>query len=391
MGRAKWKMMEDEERGFLVESEKWVCADEFPHQQYLREYIDQSFDNHICSYCGEDKQAVRLNEIINQVYEALETIFETPDDALPFESHNDIWDDLEGAGLHKEGAGYILRDGFHIMDTSEALVEAGFKPRSDKLISDISESIINNSWVYKNLIESTDEERLVSNWERYWENIITSTKDGKSYEEVKNESKNLLMFMTESLRSNLNSLEKELCKGTELFRCVNYHTVPDPLEATHLWAPPTQFASSQRMSKEGQSRFYASFDDQTPLKEAVKNTTGETACLATFELTKTIRILDFTNLPEARILNCPDVLAYRFFNRFAEDITQPVEDKEKYKYVPTQIIRDIIESELSSAGIMGIKYASVKGTHSENIVLFLDNSSCCEYLSLKKVELHTSA
>ena len=68
MGQVKWKMMEDEERGFLVESEKWVCADEFPHQQYLREYIDQSYENHICSYCGEDKQAVRLNEIIYQIY-----------------------------------------------------------------------------------------------------------------------------------------------------------------------------------------------------------------------------------------------------------------------------------------------------------------------------------
>lgn len=379
--------MEDEERGIHVGSEKWVCADEFPHQQYLREYIDQSYENHICSYCGKDKQAVRLDEIIYRVYHALEDTFESPDDTLPFESHDDSWDDLEGTGLHKEGAGYVLRDGFHIMNTSEALVEARFEPRSDELLSDISESI-RYLWVYKNLIDSTDEERLVSNWERYWENIITSTKGGKSYEEIKNENKNLLMYMTEALRSNLNSLKKGLSKGTELFRCVNYRTVPDPLEATHLWAPPPQYASSQRMSKEGQSRFYASFDDQTPLKEAVKNTIGETACLATFELQKTIKILDFTNLPDARILNCPDVLAYRFFNRFAEDITQPVEDSEKYKYVPTQIMRDIIESELSSAEIMGIKYASVKGTHSENVVLFLDNSSCCEYLSLKNVELH---
>lgn len=100
-----------------------------------------------------------------------------------------------------------------------------------------------------------------------------------------------------------------------------------------------------------------------------------------------IKVLDFTNVPEANILNVSDFLVYRFYVNFANAITQPVAENEKYKYVPTQLMRDIIEEGYKNVGIMGIKYRSVKGNDTINVVLFLDEHICANYLELVNSEV----
>ena len=57
------------------------------------------------------------------------------------------------------------------------------------------------------------------------------------------------------------------------------------------------------------------------------------------------------------------------------------------QYVPTQIMRDLIENDFSRAGIMGIKYQSVKNDGQPNVVLFLDNNTCAAWLELKDKEI----
>ena len=53
-----------------------------------------------------------------------------------------------------------------------------------------------------------------------------------------------------------------------------------------------------------------------------------------------------------------------------------------FRNVPTQIMRDLIENDFSRAGIMGIKYRSVKNDGQPNVVLFLDNNTCGDCLEL---------
>ncbi len=160
---------------------------------------------------------------------------------------------------------------------------------------------------------------------------------------------------------------------------MNYAVVPNPLLPQNLWAPPAKYATAQRMSREGQSRLYASFDKETPIQEAVSGGTDQKHCLGEFALKNDIKVLDFTNVP--------DFLVYRFFVSFANAITQPVADNEKHKYIPTQLMRDIIEDGYKKAGIVGIKYRSVKGVDTENVVLFLDEHSCINYLELVDTEI----
>lgn len=385
MGGVKNLMMEYEARGYSDAPDKKVCAKMFPNQRYIRELIQMKGEYGVCDYCGKEDFVLSLQNVVEFVFDEFQKIFETPDN-LPFESRG-IWDELAGTGLHKECAGYILPDERSIMSTGEALFFAGFEPDDDNISDDISGCILEDAWVLKNPFELTDEETMSHNWEEFWKNTINATKEGKSYCSIRVENSYLLDYISASIASNIHSLKTVIRKGDRLYRCVNYKKIPQPLEAKHLWAPPAEKASSQRMSRDGQSRFYASFDSETPLREAVSDGSVQYHCLGEFELEEDIEILDFSNIPSPNILNVPDMFAYRFFYKFSYAITQQVGDDEKEKYVPTQLMRDIIEENFLRLGILGIKYRSVKGKNTTNVVLFVDDASCGKYLRLifKKV------
>lgn len=372
---------------YHVEEEKYACATLFPFQKYIREDIESKMQMGVCSYTGNNAYVLPLSYIVQKVYNAFVQIFEDPAEELPFESGGE-WDELDGSGFHKEGAGYILPDRRSIMTTEEALEMVGFRPMSDELFNDVAASFQNDAWVLKDAFDFTPDERLHDNWDSFSKSTIKDTLDGVDYDTIYGKHASLLSYLAEVIASNLHALKHTLKAGHELYRCVNYEPVPSPLTASHLWAPPVQYATTQRMSRQGQSRFYASFDKETPLREAVVNKAGEHKCLGIFELKSSINVLDFTNIPLPFILNCPDVFAFQYFREFARAITLPVNDGEKEKYVPTQMMRDMIESKFINQGIMGIKYRSVKGDNTTNVVLFLDNDTCANYLSLKNYEIH---
>lgn len=388
MGRFKEQMMSDEMRGYTLPSDKQVCAKMFPHQEYIRERIERDGDKGECSYSGKHEKVLPLSTIVDMVVSAFNEIFEDPANEIPFESHG-IWDDLEGSGLHKEGAGYILPDGRSIMTTEEALEEAGFLPASDELFKDVADCFLSGDWVVKDALVGTEDERLAYSWQRFWDGTINDSRNQVPYNDIYKHHASLLSSISDTIGCNLHSLRTTLSKDSLLYRCVNYNPVPNPLLAENLWAPPVAYASSQRMSRKGQSRFYASFDRETPLSEAVNNGGNEFHCLGSFRLKQEVCLLDFTNIHEPNILNVPDYFAYRFLYDFQKAITQHVGESEyeKHKYVPTQIMRDLIENDFSRAGIMGIKYHSVKNDGHPNVVLFFDNNTCAAWLELKDKEI----
>ena len=388
MGRFKEQMISDEMMGYALTSDKQVCAKMFPHQKYIRERIERDGDDGVCSYSRKYDKVLPLSTIVDMVVSEFHEIFEDPANEIPFESHG-IWDDLEGSGLHKEGGGYILPDGKSIMTTEEALEEAGFAPDSDELFKDIAECFLSNDWVVKDALVGTEDERLANNWQQFWDGTIADSRNQVPYADIYNKHASLLSYLSDIIGSNLHSLRTILSKDSLLYRCVNYNTVPNPLLAENLWAPPVAYASSQRMSRKGQSRFYASFDKATPLSEAVNNGGKEFHCLGIFRLKKEVGLLDFTNIPKPNILNVPDYFAYRFLYGFQNAITQHVgeSESEKHKYVPTQIMRDLIENKFKEAEIMGIKYRSVKNDGHPNVVLFLDNNTCGDWLELEEKEI----
>ena len=227
---------------------------------------------------------------------------------------------------------------------------------------------------------------MQSLWDSFWSNTINDFRNGVLYNDLFVKYSSTFSFISESIASNLHSLTRTFKKGEVFYRCVNNKDVPSLMTPSNLWAPPAEYASSQRMSSEGQSRLYVSFDRETPIKEAVSITGTQHHCLGVFSLTKDIKVLDFSDIPVPNILNVPDFFAYRFFYDFARAITKDVKN-DKALYVPTQLLRDIIEQGFSGSGILGIIYRSVKGDNSKNMVLFLDNKTCANYLKMDSFEV----
>lgn len=389
MGQAKKYFMDLEENHCR---DKKVSSALFSDHQYIDDIFEKYGYPGRCDYTGKYADVVSLRRIYDDLHAEFLDYFESPDDFLPFDSSEDP-DEYEGSGLHIEESGYIMPDNRHIMSTREALSYVGFSPSNKELLSDIVACFNEDRWVIRDTFEQTSYERMNYNWKVFSEKTVEEsllyikdpvhdTLDESDYDGIKNKYSVSFNYIAERICANLRYLNKDIKSGTILYRCVNYNTIPISMSASNLWAPPEEYASAQRMSRKGQSRLYVCYDKDTPLKEAVP---GTHHCLAKFQLKKDIKVIDFAKIDIPNILNVPNVFDYDFFYKFADLITEKVAENEKYKYVPTQIMRDIIEEHfMESEDIIGIEYRSVKGSNTNNLVLFLDNNTCADYLDLIK-------
>lgn len=363
---------------------KQVSSSLFDTQKDLEDYINQYGEEGFCDYTQKKTIVYDLGRVVEKIISKLEEFFAPPQDEYP--KYDTSWN-LDGSMYHEEG-GYVVPNERTIMSTREVFEYAGLIIKSEALLSDIISLISTPEWVIKDSSEAFSVGRLNDNWSNFWDTSIERTKAGISYDKIKKDNSILLKYMTEKIESNLFDLKKNIFRDSVVYRCVNY----DKKEAfclppSFLWAPPASKATSQRMSKNGQSRMYVSLDKETPIKEAVGCGEGKVHCLAEFSLKKTITILDFKDVPVPNILNVPDFFAYRYFEKFASSITKKINASHKEEYVPTQMMRDVIEEKFKSKGILGIKYRSVKGKNTSNVVFFLDNYECEEYFHLNKYEV----
>lgn len=365
-------------------SEKKVSSRLFPKQKYLEDYINMYGEEGVCDYTNKKTVVCELKSVVEQIQEKIDEFFAPPQEE--YLKYDTSWN-LADSMYHKEGE-YIVPDDRKIMSTREVFEYAGLIIKSEALLLDILSLIPESKWAIRDSCEVFSGERLDNNWNAFWNTTIEKYKAGLNYDKIKDENSILLKYMTEKIESNLFALKIDLSQGSVVYRCVNY----DEKEAfslipSFLWAPPVNKATSQRMSKNGQSRMYASLDKETPIKEAVGCGVGKAHCLAEFSLKKTITILDFKDVPVPNILNVPDFFAYRYFEKFASSITKEINASHKEEYVPTQMMRDVIEEKFKSKGILGIKYRSVKGKKTSNVVFFLNNYECEEYFHLNKYEV----
>lgn len=103
--------------------------------------------------------------------------------------------------------------------------------------------------------------------------------------------------------------------------------------------------------------------------------------LGTFRLKEDVKVLDLSKIPPRSYLDVKEFFSWCFLNQFADYIAQPVDDDENYKYVPTQIMRDVFEQNFPE--VQGIRYRSCKNEGKENVVMFWDNKTCGEYIRLE--------
>lgn len=383
MGRAIEWMMEMEQRGYGEVPEKMVCAELFREHRMIVDYIEDNGKKGECDYMHIQTEVVPLEDIVGIIAERFQDYYETPEEECAYESRS-ADEDWEGLGIHSEN-GYIIPNNRTILNTLEALQDLGVDLDNEELEEDIAACFNNDSWVLKDPYGMTEDEELNMVWDRFFDSVCKMKRSGVNDDEIYAEHAQLLDDVVGTVLSNKDDLVLQLPEGQPLFRCVYYKTEPDEVTASCIWAPPVDKASSQRMSREGQSRFYASLDMKTPQEEATNGDSRTLGLLGRFILKDRVEVLDLTNVPYRSFMDVHDYFAWCFLRQFADYIAQPVDEDEKYKYAPTQIVRDVFEKNIS--GIQGIMYKSCKCAGKKNVVMFWDDKTCGDYIKMESYQM----
>jgi hypothetical protein len=186
-------------------------------------------------------------------------------------------------------------------------------------------------------------------------------------------------------------LLRDLVTEETLYR-VRVHPVRKHyVTARDLGSPPPNAASQSRMSPAGIPMLYTATEPETAIAETLESrrTRRKGMTVATFRPTETMRIVDFSLLPEIPSVfdESEDTLRVRhelgFLYGMRRDIGAPVmlDGREHIDYVPTQVVceylRDRLPVELD-APVHGLAWESARRAGALNIVLFIDQKRCVE-------------
>lgn len=154
---------------------------------------------------------------------------------------------------------------------------------------------------------------------------------------------------------------------------------------------PYKYAAHNRMSPAGISYMYACENPHTCISE-IKPDVGIKIQLGKFRLTKDLKILDLTLIPNIRVKSIFDSeyahnlrWAIDFMKHFTDQISKPLSKEDTYlEYIPTQVLAEFIRMK----GFDGIKFKSSQDETGLNYTLFFGpvDEKCFEENSL---ELYT--
>jgi len=145
----------------------------------------------------------------------------------------------------------------------------------------------------------------------------------------------------------------------------------------HLGPPPSSRAVAGRMNARGISVFYGA-EDPAVARAEVRPPVGSKVAVARFEITRPLRLLDLTALPEVATRGSifdpawiPKLERAGFLRILSDRIVQPVmPDDELSEYLPTQAIADYLATEREPS-LDGIIFPSVQVSgKGRNVVLF---------------------
>ena len=107
-----------------------------------------------------------------------------------------------------------------------------------------------------------------------------------------------------------------------------------------------------------------------------------------FSVTKALSVVDLSNIPSKLSFWMPKYYEeYKFLHKFHDNITHPSSIEDEQIYIPTQVFTEYLRY-LSRGQIDGIVYQSSL-TGKKNVVLFYDNHTSSEVVSLQKSQKKT--
>jgi RES domain/HEPN/RES N-terminal domain 1 len=359
-----------------------VCA-ECVGDPALREMVESEADEDECSFCGRTGRHIALEatDVLQRIGSQLMIEWSRSESVLFLDSESD--------------SGYAGPD----HDIREVLAAEDAEFGSESFEEFVVDAFLETQFTPTGIYATTPGEALQFGWEdlvetvkhrrRFFFVLAPNDRSGDGSGVPVPRGGELLGELDRLIREH--GLLCDLPASEHLFR-VRVHSVRKRYEtAKDLGAPPPDRASQSRMSPAGIPMLYATTDAATAIAETLESrrTARKGMTLATFRPTETMRIVDFSRLPEIPSVFDPaeDTPRVRhelgFLYGMRRDIGRPVtlDGREHIDYVPTQVVceylRDQLPSEIGEP-VHGLAWESTRRAGSLNYVFFLDQERCVE-------------
>lgn len=327
----------------------------------LGRYINSHGENDKCDYCGkENRHVMTIEQIMHRLYESWKLYYSNFDDSF-------FPDDLRTP--------YYLSD---IVD--DELVE--LYDAKESFLKDLKNIPDDNTWQKDSEYWTPYSEALSYSWRRFCDIVKTKWRytyflsgkdefDPATYSPLETMKNIIELFQISE------SFITELPMKSLIFR-TRKGEVSFPLNVKELGTAPAKYSIANRFNAQGIPMFYGSLDKDTCKKEACG--IGKYIATGVFYNSKTIKLLNLTNIPEIPKLYDDDfrfIPALSFLHEFVKKICAPIKDI--IDYIPTQVFTEYIRLQGERLfNLKGIKYSSAKNDDGENVVLFYSNDECID-------------
>lgn len=387
MGRVKRLLMEMEEHGyeFLKSEEKYLCPYHF-QEKYLNNYIKQSGETGVCSYCGRNEKVIDMRDLCDHITMTISCYFNDVDsECLPLA--NSYFADEHIPGI-KQVRRYAIPENSNIYkDTPEIMDYLGLHTDCETLNNDIDHLFKDEMWVKKNPFELWWNEEKELQWKRFSEMVKHSRRF--TFLTILKESacENILGDLG-SILCNTDGILHPIALGTKLYRTRSLDKKLDrSFGFKDITSAPDVYAGQCRMSPAGVSMFYGAFDEETAVKESIKSPNEKVLVIGEFKTIHELTVVDLTALPTDVSIWMDKWEGISFLNSFHKDITRPIlkDTKNAIEYVPSQIFTEYLRwmfTDKDGRNIHGLMYRSSK-TKKANLVLFCNNKDSHEWVTLE--------
>lgn len=355
-----------------------VCHTCLSEPEYLTEFIRNRASERSCSYCGKTarrSRAIPLETLMGVIRPAVMEEYEDAAESV-------LYDSREG--------GYQMTT----HTTEEVLYDLGVFSQSDRLMTDIADSLPDYAWVRRDPYSLSRFDALQFGWAAFSQLVKHHTRFLffrrpprllVSHDEIQPGQ------MLDELGSLVNELGlvSTIPAGTTLYRVRQHKASVRPHDLASLGPPPEECARyANRMSPAGISMLYASFDPLTAAAETLNRHKLTLAMVTTAEIqtTRQIRVLDLTRLPPIPNVFDPTVSRDKrhliaFIHSFTADLTKPVtpDGREHIEYVPSQVVTEYFRFRFRTEArqrVKGIEYPSAVRPGSASLVLFIGAKEC---------------
>lgn len=319
--------------------DKYCCEKCFADEEIIK-FVQENGEEGDCDYCSSENIFIyEVHEVGRFIEQGVYRKYEDPANSV---------------GYCSQDGGYLLP----VLHIDEILLDHEIVFSE---LFDASEALLNDLGPFEteDLVRKdpygpeTGEPEEIESWESFRHTVITKKPFTSLYNLEGNFDSNHPSTFLEHLSNYLlsSNLIWPIDPGKYIYRA---RIVKEKQELGHsdLTSPPIEKTKNNRMSPAGISFFYGCYDKDTCIYE-MRPTIGEIIAVTTFEITKSLNILDLTEIPDSpepiSIFNEEYSFEYEssfkpFLYHFANDIAKPIKPNEtEIMYRPTQVFTEFIQ------------------------------------------------